>query len=131
VIQLELELEGVSFRNFAQHSKRCKKNQRTNRQRTTTHQFSSSLKGISPPSERNKKNSANQTLRCLTIQKFNTQIANERILLILPEGVLELSLHGLNVRILDQELGAELAKLGKLNLAGAVFINLLYRIGLK
>jgi hypothetical protein len=29
------------------------------------------------------------------------------------------------------ELGAELAKLGKLNLAGAVLVNLLYRIGLK
>jgi hypothetical protein len=43
----------------------------------------------------------------------------------LPEGVLELSLHGLNIRILDEELGAELTKLSELDLPAPVLVNLL------
>jgi hypothetical protein len=43
----------------------------------------------------------------------------------LPEGVLEFSLHGLNVWILDQELGAELAELSELDLPAPVLVNLL------
>merc|ERR1719330_10694 len=40
------------------------------------------------------------------------------------EGVLEFSLHGFNVGILDQELSAELTKLSELNLSGTVLIDL-------
>ena len=43
----------------------------------------------------------------------------------LPEGILQLSFHGLDIRILYEELGAQLAELGKLNLAGAILIDLL------
>jgi len=43
----------------------------------------------------------------------------------IPKGVLELSLHRLDIRILDEELGAELAELGKLDLPAPVLIDLL------
>ena len=42
----------------------------------------------------------------------------------LPEGVLEFSLHGFNIRILNQELGAQLTELSKLDLSGAILVNL-------
>ena len=45
-----------------------------------------------------------------------------------PKGVLQLPLHCLDVGILDKELGAELAELGKLNLAGAVLVDLLQNL---
>jgi hypothetical protein len=43
----------------------------------------------------------------------------------LPEGVLELSLHGLDIWILDEELGAELTELSELDLPAPVLIDLL------
>ena len=46
------------------------------------------------------------------------------LLVVDPEGVLQLFLHGLNVRILHQEGGTQLTELGELNLAGAVFVDL-------
>ena len=42
----------------------------------------------------------------------------------MPESVLELPLHGLDVRILHQEGGTQLTELGKLDLSGAVLVNL-------
>ena len=42
----------------------------------------------------------------------------------LPERVLELPLHSLHIRILDQEGRTQLAELSELNLPGAVFVNL-------
>ena len=41
-----------------------------------------------------------------------------------PEGVLELALHGLHVRVLHKECGAKLAELGKLDLPAPVLVNL-------
>ena len=41
-----------------------------------------------------------------------------------PEGILELSLHGLHVRVLDEEGCAELAELSDLDLAGPVLVDL-------
>merc|ERR1711934_1217474 len=46
------------------------------------------------------------------------------VLVVKPESVLELSLHGLNVRVLHQEGGAQLTELSELDLSGAVLINL-------
>merc|ERR1712078_563978 len=46
------------------------------------------------------------------------------VLVIKPESVLELPLHGLDVRILHQEGGTQLTELSKLNLSGAVLVNL-------
>jgi hypothetical protein len=43
----------------------------------------------------------------------------------LPEGVLELSLHGLDVWILDEEFGAELTELSELDLPASVLVDLL------
>ena len=42
----------------------------------------------------------------------------------MPESVLELPLHGLDVRVLHQEGGTQLTELSKLNLSGAVLVNL-------
>ena len=41
-----------------------------------------------------------------------------------PEGILELSLHGLHVRVLDEEGCAELTELSDLDLAGPVLVDL-------
>ncbi len=41
------------------------------------------------------------------------------------EGLLELGLHGLLVGLLHQELGAQLAELPELNLAGSILVDLL------
>ena len=41
------------------------------------------------------------------------------------EGLLQLGLHGVLVWLLHEELGAELAELGELDLAGTVLIDLL------
>ena len=46
------------------------------------------------------------------------------VLVVDPEGVLQLPLQGVDVGVLHQELGAELAELGKLDLAGAVLVDL-------
>merc|ERR1712172_134504 len=46
------------------------------------------------------------------------------VLVVQPESVLELPLHGLDVRILHQEGGTQLTELSKLNLSGAVLVNL-------
>ena len=46
------------------------------------------------------------------------------LLVVDPEGVLQLFLHGLDVGILHQESRTKLAELGELNLAGAVLIDL-------
>merc|ERR1719468_153329 len=46
------------------------------------------------------------------------------ILVINPESVLQFPLHGLNVRILDKELGAKLTELAELDLPGPVLVNL-------
>merc|ERR1712213_202727 len=46
------------------------------------------------------------------------------LLVVDPEGVLELPLHGVDVRVLHQELGAQLAELSELDLPGAVLVNL-------
>jgi len=42
-----------------------------------------------------------------------------------PERLLQFGLHSLLVRFFDQEFGAQLAKFAKLDLAGAVFVDLL------
>ena len=42
----------------------------------------------------------------------------------LPEGILQLSLHGLHVWVLNQEGSTELTELSKLNLSGAILIDL-------
>jgi len=47
------------------------------------------------------------------------------VLVVDAEGLLQLGLHGLLVGLLDQELGAQLAKLSKLNLAGSVLVDFL------
>ena len=47
------------------------------------------------------------------------------LLVVDPEGVLQLFLHGLNVGVLNKEGGAELAELRELNLAGAVLVDLI------
>ena len=41
-----------------------------------------------------------------------------------PEGIFELPLHGLHVRVLHQEGGAQLTELPKLDLSGSVLVNL-------
>ena len=41
-----------------------------------------------------------------------------------PEGIFELPLHGLHVRVLDKEGGTELTKLSELDLARAVLVDL-------
>ena len=41
-----------------------------------------------------------------------------------PEGIFELPLHGLHVRVLNQEGGTKLAELSKLNLARPVLVDL-------
>ena len=46
------------------------------------------------------------------------------VLVVKPKGVLELPLHGLNVRVLHQEGGAQLTELPKLDLSGSVLVNL-------
>jgi len=46
------------------------------------------------------------------------------VLVVQPESVLKLPLHGLDVRILHQEGGTQLTELSKLNLSGAVLVNL-------
>ena len=46
------------------------------------------------------------------------------VLVINPEGVLQLPLQGVDVGVLHQELGAELAELTELDLAGAVLVDL-------
>merc|ERR1719251_404880 len=46
------------------------------------------------------------------------------VLVVQPESVLELPLHCLHVRILHQEGGTQLTELSKLNLSGAVLVNL-------
>merc|ERR1719468_13137 len=46
------------------------------------------------------------------------------ILVINPESVLQFPLHGLNVRILNKELGAKLTELPELDLSGPVLVNL-------
>merc|ERR1712110_87483 len=45
------------------------------------------------------------------------------ILVINPESVLQFPLHGLNVRVLHEELGAELTELCELDLPGPVLVN--------
>jgi hypothetical protein len=47
------------------------------------------------------------------------------VFLELPKGVLELSLHGLDIWILDEELGAELTELSELDLPATVLVDLL------
>merc|ERR1719384_1952856 len=47
------------------------------------------------------------------------------LLVVHPEGVLQLLLHCLHVGVLDQEGGAQLAELTKLNLAGTVLVDLM------
>ncbi len=47
------------------------------------------------------------------------------VFLELPEGVLELSLHGLDIWILDEELRAELTELSELDLPAPVLVDLL------
>ena len=42
---------------------------------------------------------------------------------ILPESIFKLPLHGLHVRVLHQEGGAQLAELGKLDFAGTILVN--------
>ena len=42
----------------------------------------------------------------------------------IPESILQLPLHGLHVRVLHQEGGAQLTELSKLDLSGAVLVNL-------
>ena len=42
----------------------------------------------------------------------------------LPECILQLPLHGLHVRILNQKCGTKLAELSKLNLTRTILINL-------
>ena len=46
------------------------------------------------------------------------------LLVVHPEGVLQLLLHRLHVGVLDQEGGAQLAELSELNLSGPVLVNL-------
>ena len=46
------------------------------------------------------------------------------VLVVDPEGVLQLPLHGVDVGVLHQELGAQLAELGELDLPGAVLVDL-------
>ena len=41
-----------------------------------------------------------------------------------PEGIFELPLHGLHVRVLNQEGGTKLAELPELNLPGSVLVDL-------
>ena len=41
-----------------------------------------------------------------------------------PEGIFELPLHGLHVRVLNQEGGTKLAELSELNLPGSVLVDL-------
>merc|ERR1719232_1725648 len=48
----------------------------------------------------------------------------QTLLVIYPEGVLQLPLHGLHVGVLHQESGAQLAELSELNLSGPVLVNL-------
>ena len=50
------------------------------------------------------------------------------LLVVDPEGILQLPLHGLHVRVLDEEGGAELAELPDLDLAGAVLVDLLQQV---
>ena len=47
------------------------------------------------------------------------------MLVVDSEGLLQLGLHGVLVRLLHEELGAQLAELGELDLAGTVLIDLL------
>merc|ERR1711935_1123354 len=51
------------------------------------------------------------------------------LLVVHPEGVLQLLLHGLYVGVLHQEGGAQLAKLAKLDLSGPVLIDLMEQVG--
>ena len=50
------------------------------------------------------------------------------LLVVDPECVLQLLLHGLNVGVLHQEGGAELSKLRKLNLTRTILINLIDQV---
>ena len=57
----------------------------------------------------------------------NIQIANmyrRSTYVDIPESILQLPLHGLHVRVLHQEGGAQLTELSKLDLSGAVLVNL-------
>ena len=45
------------------------------------------------------------------------------------EGLLQLGLHGVLVGLLHEELGAQLAELTELDLAGAVLVDLLEDVG--
>merc|ERR1719151_176716 len=51
------------------------------------------------------------------------------LLVVHPEGVLQLLLHCLHVGVLDQEGGAQLAEFTKLDLARAVLVNLVEQLG--
>merc|ERR1719336_949546 len=54
---------------------------------------------------------------------FSCDVA-KTFLVIYPEGILQFSLHGLHIWILNQEGGAELTELGKLNLTRTILVNL-------
>merc|ERR1712011_59861 len=64
-------------------------------------------------SERSQKftNKASKSFSCDVAKTF---------LVIYPEGILQFSLHGLHVWVLNQEGGAELTELSKLNLSGTI-----------
>ena len=77
---------------------------------------------------------SNNTIKFL-ISERSQELSNEcsesvhgdealTILVVDPEGILEFSLHGVNVRILHQELGAQLTELSELNLTRTILINL-------
>ena len=71
-------------------------------------------------------------------KRFHVQLTNEAaesfhcdetltLFVIEPEGVPQLLLHGLHVGVLDEEGGAQLAELPKLNLTRAVLVHLSQR----
>ena len=71
-------------------------------------------------------------------KRFHVQLTNEAaeslhgdetltLFVIEPEGVPQLLLHGLHVGVLDEEGGAQLAELSKLNLTRAVLVHLSQR----
>merc|ERR1712226_600187 len=60
---------------------------------------------------------------------INSKSRRVALLVVDPEGVLQLLLHGLYVGVLHQEGGAQLAELPKLDLSGPVLIDLMQQVG--
>merc|ERR1711917_7342 len=60
-------------------------------------------------------------------QCFGGDVA-QSLLVVDPEGVLEFSLHGLDVGVLHQEGGAQLTKFTKLDLTGPVLVNFFQKL---